>query len=646
MLLVGSAVSAHEHGITVHFNGKLIHFDSPPIVENGRTLVPFRAIFEKVGASVAFDAATNKVTGSRGNINVEMTLNSATAMVNGRSVTLDVPPTIVSRRTLVPLRFIGEALGAQVSWDPVRQRIDIDDANYPARGGQVTLAMISAPGGIFNPHIASNVYDAYVNDLVFDSLWGADDALMPRPSMASHWTISPDNKTITFYLKDGIKFHDGRPVTIQDVHFSFMAFMNPNYKGPRTSGWDALVGYDEYRAGTASSVSGLQIIGNNGIAFRLKEVHAPFFINNTGYAILPKHLYENVPVEDWGTAKDPNNAKPIGSGPFKFTQHVRGQFVVFDRNPEFHDGAPYLDRVIWRVVPQDVMVGHLETGQIDYAEQVPLKDLATAQKIDRINVVSFPDLTFQYMGMNTGRSPLNDVLVRRAVAYAIDRKDIIQGIMEGHAGEMTGPIHPLTWAYSADVERYDFNQAQANALLDQAGWRRGADGIRVKDGKRMKLSLLYPIGNIQRENAAPVVQAMLREVGIEVELDRTDFATLLVKSNAPGYDYDLLFLGFRLGLEPDPAPIHGKEAIGEGGFNRQQWTTAKSEDLLKKGAATMDLEERKLHYAEWQKHFQEEIPVVHLYASNTNLAVAKRVGNFRQRPINSVWNLHEWFVQR
>lgn len=646
LALMAGVVSADDPGITVHFNGKRIFFDAPPVVENGTTLVPFRAIFEKVGAEVAFDSATQKVTAKRGNLTIEMTIDSSTASVNGQSVSLAVPPKVVSRRTLVPLRFVGEALGAKVNWDPVRQRIDIDDPVYPARGGQVTLGMISAPAGIFNPHISSNVYDGYVNDLVFDALWNADDSLTPFPSMASHWSVSPDSKTITFYLKDGIKWHDGRPVTVEDLHFSFMAFMHPNYKGPRAGGWDALKGFDDYVAGRASTVAGLKIVGSNALSFELHTVHAPFFLNNTGHAIVPKHLYENVPVEDWGTAKDPNNARPIGSGPFKFVQHVEGQFVVFDRNADYHDGAPYLDRVIWRVVPQETVLAHLETNDLQYAEQVPLKDLDAARRLSHLDVISFPDLTFQYMGLNTQRAPLNDVRVRQAVHYAIDRNEIIEGIMEGHAGEMITPMHPLTWPYNPNVERYDYDPTKAKALLDQAGWAVGSDGIRVKDGKRMKLHLVYPTGNVQRMAAGPVIQQMLRDVGIEVELELTEFATLQEKTDAPDYDFDLYFLGFRLGLEPDPSDVHGKAAIKKGGFNRNQWTTEKSEELLKKATSTMDLEERKQFYYEWQVHFMEEAPVYHFYAPNTNLAVAKNIGNFKQRPINSVWNIHEWFIQK
>jgi peptide/nickel transport system substrate-binding protein len=646
-MLIGSTVSAHEHGLTVHFNGRRIHFDAAPTVQSGRTLVPFRAIFEKMGADVAFDGATQRVTATRGTTRIELTINSTLATVNGRAVTLDVAPQIVSRRTLVPLRFISEAMGAAVLYDGGRQRVDINDPSWPPRGGGLNLSLISSPAHTFHPYVSSNVYDSYILGNVHTGLWYSDDALFPRPSLATHWTISPDNKEITFYIKDGARFHDGRPVTIDDVIFSFTSFFNPNYKGPRTTGWNNVVGYDEYRSGQASTVAGIQRVGNNGIRFVLKDVYAPFFLNNTGYSIIPKHLYENVPVEDWGTAKDPHNTKPIGAGAFKFAQMVPGQFYVLDRNPDYHDGAPYLDRVIFRVVSQEILAGELAIGRVDYAEQFPVKDIETARKLPHVEVKTYPDLTMQYMGFNTQRAPLNDKKVRQAIAYAVDRRAIISGIMENNASFMAGPIHPLYWSFDPDHPQYEFDLAMARRLLDEAGWRVGSDGIRAKDGKRFKVTLLYPTGNVQRMNTAPVVQAMLREVGIEVELELTDFATLLSKSGVGVSDYDLLFLGFRLGTgDPDPTGIHGKVAISPGGFNRHLWTTDTSERLLDAAVRTLDLDERRRIYAEWARHFQEEMPFLHLYATNAITAVAKKIGNFKQRPADSTWNLSDWYVKQ
>lgn len=648
-LLLGSMGQASEHGIEVRFNGRIVGLEVRPVVESGRTLVPFRGIFEALGAEVTYDATTRVVSGSRGDRSIQLTIGSSSAVINGRPATLDVAAKTIQRRTMVPLRVVSEALGVSVNYNAATQRIDLVDANWPPRGGTVTLGMISAPPGIFHPMISSSVYDAYITQVLFDSLWAQDASLQPQPSLATHWTVSADNKVITFFLRDEAKWHDGRPVTVDDVYFTFMGFMHKDYKGPRSTGWDMLVGYDAYRAGTAETVSGLRKVGNNAIQFELKEVYAPFFLNNTGFQIIPKHLYERVAIADWGVAgKDPNIAKPIGSGPFKFTQYVEGQFVVLDANDDYWGGRPYIDRMVWRVIASQLAVAELEVGRVDFVEAIPARDIDRAKKIPRVDVYSFPGLTFQYMGMNTKRGPLQDVNVRKAVAFAIDKQAIIDGIMLGQAGHMNGPLHPLTWAYSEPSEKYELNLAKANELLDLAGWRKGSDGVRTKNGQRLKLVLLYPTGNIQRENTAPVVQDYLRQVGIEVQLDRADFATLLARADAPGgYDFDLLFLGFRLGTgDPDPSNIHGANAIKGGGFNRQQWTTPKSEELLRRATQTLDIEERKAIYAEWLDHFQQEIPVVHFYATNNIMGVKSNIGNFVIHPTNGAWNVQDWYVKR
>jgi peptide/nickel transport system substrate-binding protein len=646
-LMISSTALAHEHGIEVRFNGRLVHFDVKPVIEEGRTLVPFRAIFEALGADVTFNNSTRVVAGTRGANSITMTLGQRAANVNGRATTLDVAPKIIDSRTMVPVRVIAETLGVVVGWDGDARRIDLNDATWPPRGGSITAGMISAPSGIFHPSIASGVYDAYVNAVIFEGLWAQDASLQPVANLATHWTISADSRTITFYVRNGARWHDGRPLTVDDAIFTFQGFMHRDYKGPRSTGWENLVGYEAYRAGTASTVSGLRKVGNNGIQFELKEVYAPFFLNNTGFAIIPKHLYENVPIANWGTAQDPNMKKPIGSGPFRFNQYVEGQFVVFDANNDYWQGRPYYDRLIWRVIAGPLAAGELEVGRIDYAEQLPAADIPTVRRNPRVTVHTYPGLLFQYMGMNTARAPFNDVKVRQAVAFAVDRQAIIEGIMLNQAGLMHSALHPLTWAYSQPAEIYNFNLAKANQLLTEAGWVMGSDGFRTKGGQRLRASLLYPTGNIQRENTAPVMQDMLKKIGMDVTLDRADFATLLTKADVPGgYDFDLIFLGFRLGTgDPDPEPIHGKSAIKAGGFNRQQWSTPKSEELLKAATQTLDIEKRRAIYAEWLTEFQANIPVVHLYANNVILAVHNRIGNFVIHPTNGAWNIDQWYVK-
>lgn len=645
-LLFATTALAHEHGLEVRFNGRIVGMEVKPVVESGRTLVPFRAIFEALGAEVTYDATTRVISGTRGNNSIQMTLGSTSATINGQSVTLDVAPKTIQRRTMVPVRVIADALGVQINYNAAKQRIDLTDATWPNRGGTITAGMISAPPGIFHPMISSSVYDAYITQVLFDSLWTQDASLQPVPSLATHWTVSEDNRTITFYVRDEAKWHDGQPLTVDDVYFTFMGFMHKDYKGPRSTGWENLVGYDEYRSGASETVAGLRKVGTNGIQFELKEVYAPFFLNNTGFAIIPKHLYQSVPVADWGTAADPNIKNPIGSGPFKFVQHVEGQFVVLDANDNYWGGRPYFDRLVWRVIASQLAAAELEVGRVDYVEAIPARDIDRAKQIPRTTIYSYPGLVFQYMGMNTQRAPLNDVRLRQAIAFAIDKQAIIDGIVLGQAGMMPSALHPLTWAYSVPKETYDYSVAKANQLLDEAGWSKGSDGIRTKDGNRLKLTLLYPTGNIQRENTAPVVQDMLRQVGMEVELVRLDFATLLTRSNAPTYDFDLVFVGFRLGTgDPDPSGIHGANAIKPGGFNRQQWTTARSEELLKKATQTLDIEERKAIYAEWLDEFQANIPVVHFYATNMILGVKSNIGNFVIHPTNGAWNVQEWYLK-
>ncbi len=647
-----SAMGASPDDLKVTFNGHNVSFDVAPRIENGRTLVPFRAIFEKMGATINYDAASRTIRATRGSKNIALTIGSTTATVDGKSVALDVAPSIVDDRTLVPLRFVGEALGASVTYDGASRVVKIVDPNYPKRGGTVTMSQFSAPKVSFSPwNIPNDVYTGFVISQLYSSLWYYDDKVQPTPDLATHWDISADEKTITYHLRKDAKFHDGTPVTAHDVAFTYYVLLHPDYKGTVGGGAKMIAGYEAYnKSGNRADLTGLKVIDDYTIAFTSSQVDAGFFVA-TGGTASPRHKYENVPVADIGTSKDPNNVFPIGSGPFKWKEHVEGQYIVWEKNPDYYGGEVYLDKVIWRVQPAATAVAQMEIGAIDWMEQVAPADIAKLSGMNHVKVVEYAGGSYQVMNINNRNYPLSDKRLRQALAYAFDRPAIIQNILLGHASPMLTPIHPLNWAYNADVDARAYNPAKAKELIASMGYTMRNDGYFYdSNGKRLKLRLHYPTGNAARVATAPVAQQFLKDIGIEVELIVMDFASMLaVVRDDPKADWDLSFSGWSIGNpEPDPRQLYAKNSIGPGLSNMAGWSTPKSEELIAKSMGTLDLEARIEAFSAWQEHFVDEQPNLPLYAVNKIDAVNTRIQGYKPHPYSygQIWNIFEWSVTK
>ncbi len=661
--LAGSVGAARpESRFPVDFNGRRIYFDVQPETKNDRTFVPFRAIFEKMGATIEYDAASRTITAVRGSTTVKLTIGSETATVNGRSVTLAAAPYIKDDRTMVPLRFVGEAFGATVNYNDATTAISIVDANWPKRGGTLNLAMWNAPDGNFNPVMVSDVYGAWLTNMMYVGMWRYDETLTPAPMIAEHWEWDSTNTKLTFYMRKDVKFFDGTPVTADDFIFTTKSMMHPKYVGPIAAGWDAIKGYAEYYAGTKGETAadfeagivttkpleGLYKLDDYTVVFELTQPQASFLTNQTGIGILDSDKYSKLPVQDWGTAKDPNNAYPNGNGPYKMGQYVEGQFAKLEANKGYYDGAPYIDTIMWKITASDVAVGAIQTGAIDWAQFGAAEYDAYKALADKgvVQLSEYPSFVYQQMYYNSQVGPTKEKAVRHAINYAINRPAIIENIMKNHASSMYAPVHPLTFAYTDEVNHFDYNPAKAKQLLEDAGWKVGKDGIREKNGEKLHLRLIYPgAGNQDRIKTAPVVQQWLKEVGIDVELVPYDWPTIN-RVVFEEYDFDLMFIGFSVGTDPDPTGLWDKASVKPGSYNAPRFWTEESEKLIAQGKATTDLMERMEIYAEWQKHWVDESPALIFYATATMQAVNNRVGNSRPLPTNGgeFWNIEDWYL--
>lgn len=661
-LLITSAAPAFaarpEVRFPVTFNGHPVAFDVQPTIVNGRSFVPFRAIFEKMGATVSFDAGTQTISAERDGKKVSMKIGSTSATVDGRSTTLTDAPFIQDGRSLVPLRFVGEAFGATVDFDAATTKISIVDPNWPKRGGTLVVGQWSAPRGNLNPYVVSDAYGSDLVDRLYDGLWTYDERFTPVPALAEAWEWTENDTKLTFYLRKDATFADGKPITAKDYVFGKKAVFHPNYIGPGNSGFEDLLGWEEYTNGvkgetaanfasgivTDSNIEGLYAQDDYTLVYKLKQPNAKF-IYDAQAVPLDRSKYGSVPVQDWGTSKDPNNLYPNGTGAFTMGDYRQGQYAILNANPRYWAGRPYVDKVMFRVLPSAVAVGEVNAGKLDLSE-FTAAEFDAYKQISSVKIHEFADAVYQHMTFNVKDAILSDKNVRKAISYAIDRDSIISGLLGNHGQAMYAPVHPLSWAWTDDVEKYDYSPKKAGELLDAAGWKMGSDGFRYKNGQKLTIKLSHPNeGNAVRVKTAPVVQQMLIAVGIDLQLVPYDFGTLATKV-FDEQDFQMYFLGWQLGnTDPDQIGLWDKSATVLGANNAGGWWTERSEQLLKAGLVTADIEERIEIYTEWQQLWVDEAPSYLFYMTNGLWAQNTRVGNFKPGPQGSYWNIEEIYLK-
>ncbi|GGR22293.1 ABC transporter substrate-binding protein [Deinococcus ruber] len=524
-------------------------------------------------------------------------------------------------------------------------------ASCPKVGGTATIAQNSEPGNL-NPLIFPTTYDTNIEELVFNALVKPTADLNYQADLAQSWTFSADKKTLTFKLRPNIKWHDGQPLTARDVAFTLTAIASPKYNGGAFSQVEVLSGADAYHDGKATTISGIKVIDDRTIALSTDKVYAPILATLAGIMILPQHIYGKIAVENW--QKDATNRNPVGSGPFKFKQYRSGELIELEANKAYFAGRPCLDRLIVRFGDANTMLAALVKGEVD-AAPVPVPSVASVKDNANVKLTVVNQLDFDYVGTNLRNPVLADKAVRTAMAYAINRKAIVTGLMSGY-GTVVDTIFPKShWAYPSNVRPIPYDPALAQKTLDDAGWTMSG-GVRSKDGKTLKLRLFYTTGNPVRERGAALIQANLRQIGIQVDLQSMDFPTLVTYllpkdgQNKPravnATDFDLFILGF--GIERDPSEyLSYFTADGQppNGYNFTGYTDAAGGNLLTKAQETVAQTARKALYNQFGLLMRDQLPWIPLTQAQALYGSQTRLHNFAPdiRGVNV--NVARWWVQ-
>jgi len=492
----------------------------------------------------------------------------------------------------------------------------------PKVQGRLTWSGIGEPIN-FNPILQADTNSAWVAQRVFSGLVEINEKLEVAPDIAKEWSASPDGLQWTFKLRDNVKFHDGKPLTAEDVAFTYNAIKDKGYTGPRSGDFAAL--------------ERVEVVDPLTVKFILKESFAPFLSNLT-YGILPKHLYDAKPVAEM--KENPANRKPVGTGAWKLGEWVPGQYLTLVRNDHFYGEGPYIPEMILKFVQDgNVATAKLEAGEFDIGAIPPTSVKRFQEKLsDQFNFFPYQGTGFEYLAFNTTKPGLKDKAVRQAIAYALDRSKIVSDILEGQGVVLNAPVPPASWAYTEAPLRFTFDPAQSTKLLEGAGYVKGADGIYAKGGERLSYSITTNTGSPVRESECLFIQKALKDIGIEIKVNLVELATFQGKAMPTGA-FDMVLNRLNLNVDPDPYTYFHtsqgqKNAKGTFvGFNISQYSNPEIDKLLEDGRKTVDQAKRKEIYGKYQQIISEEIPWLVMFNYKSTYAIKKHVQGVVTSPI-------------
>jgi peptide/nickel transport system substrate-binding protein len=498
-------------------------------------------------------------------------------------------------------------------------------------GGRLINAMTGEPSNLIAMIAGDSASSAIANN-IFNSLLKYDEALNYAPEIAESWSISNNQKTITFKIREGLFWSDGEKLTSKDVMFTWKLVTHPDTRTPYAS---------DYQLVKKASIP-------DPYTFRVtyEESYAPALDTWTALHILPEHLLKN---EDINSTYFSRN--PIGSNYYKLDNWKSGQQVSLTRNPLSINGKANINNLVSRIIP-DTSSQFLEltADNIDLMNINPIqfqrvfpsrKDLQ-----DKIGLYKELGNGYTYLGFNLKKEPFNDKRVRKALNFAIDKNEIIKGVLLGLGEPLSSPYKPGTRWNNTKLKPYPYDSNRALALLNQAGFKKNKDGLLERNGKTLRFEILTN-QNKQREMTAVIIQRRLKEIGVDVSIRVIEWASFINQFIKTG-DFDVVVLGWSLSLDPDQYNIWHSTQQGPGQFNFLGYENKRVDNLLERGRLELDVTKREKIYHEFSDILLDDSPIIYLYAGYGLSAINKRVRGIKKPapPAGIYHNSYDWFIPK
>jgi len=502
---------------------------------------------------------------------------------------------------------------------------------YPSQsGGALVDAMSGEPSGLIAMMAGESSASAIASN-IFNSLLKYDKNLELTGELAQSWDVSSDQKTITFHLKPNLKWADGHALTSDDVLFTWKTVTDDKTRSPY--GAD----YKLVKKAEAPNPSTFKVT--------YEAPYAPALDSWSSLHILPKHLLQGQDINNTSFSRN-----PVGSHYYQLDQWKKGESITLKRNHNGTQGQAKIDRLISRIIPDraaqflELMADNIDSmslNSIQYARIFPARPDLTAK------IAQYKELgnSYTYLGFNLKRKPFDDVRVRQAINYAIDKQEIIDGVLLGLGLPVASPYKPGTRWSNPKLQPYPYDPQKAIALLKEAGFEdHDHDGILDKDGKPLSFEILTN-QNKEREMSAVLVQRRLKEIGIDVKIRVVEWATFISRFIKTG-DFNVVLLGWGLGLEPDQFNIWHSSQQAPGQFNFIGYHNTHVDQLLEAGRLELNPDKRMKIYHEFAEVLLADSPVVFLFAGYGLPAINKRVNGIDDPapPAGIGHNSYEWYI--
>ncbi len=507
-----------------------------------------------------------------------------------------------------------------------------------APSGQIVLGFSQEPT-VFNPHLLHIEVDEGVYFAIFDPLFGVDAEGAFYPLLAAevptveNGGISADGLNWRVKLRDGVTWHDGTPFTAEDVKFTLELMVNPDFRSWRRAGHD--------------QVRDITVVSPTEIAWTMAEPYAPYASILASTFIVPKHAFDG--QADLNAT--PFNNAPIGTGPFKWTRRVAGDYIELDANPDYFGDGPYIEKLIIKYIPDlTVLYTQFKSGDIDVIgiQGITADHFAEAEGLaDRV-VVKAPGSPVETFSLNLGLPIFQDKAVRQALYHALDKQTLIDALYYGLPVATESYMPQQSFYYNPDLPAHEFSIEKAAAILDEAGWAPGPDGIRAKDGVRLSFANSTTAGNHLREQAQQFMQQTFAEAGIEMTINNLPPAVMWGDHwMLSQYESAIAGISFLTGPDPDTSDYFNSEAIaaqGGGGQNTFQWVNPEVDTLLAEGAGIFVPEERRVPYLRIQEFARDELPFLPIFQYTDLRGTKSGIEGFEPNVnvrIDS-WNVGSW----
>lgn len=476
----------------------------------------------------------------------------------------------------------------------------------------VRIGITAAPSGVFLQQLVSDDYNNAITNYIYEPLVGMDENAEYIPHLAKSWDVSEDNRTITFHLEEGVKWHDGEDFTADDVKFTFELMSDPEYAGLNTAYVSHIEGYDAKHSGEAEELSGVKVIDAHTVSITTSEVYASFLFGIAfSNKIIPEHYWQDVPAGKLSEATE-KLKNPIGTGPFKLSKYVEGQYAELAKNADYWKAEPKLDKIVVTVVNTETSQAQVLNGEIDYLSLYSTNPDDNAIYDEKGFHVNFVRLNaYQQMHINTTYNELFGITeFRQALAYAINRQGIVDSLLYGYGQVANCPFQKQFWTYPEEsrLNPYEYDPQKALEVLEAIDGITYDGTVLSYKGEPLKIKLTYPSGNLAREKAAVVIQQNLKDIGIDVELELLEFATLMERLQTG--DFQMALHGNGAGLDPDT--LSNYFVTGKGN-NYTNYSNERVDELFGEAIQYLTNEERAPYYKEIAEILNHDLPTIFLY---------------------------------